>query len=631
MYKITRIFIVLLSFGFLFAQNSEELKRFMETYDKIKVDQEANQVVKKGIESEKGLEERPVRLLIEAGDITKYYKEKMKSIQDDLEQLNRLLISSDSVPPLSHFGYNYFSLRDSIHFVDNANVSSDYVLSYGDEVIISVWGQAEQYERKTLERDGTIFIENVGLLYLSGKTQSSAKDYIIKRFSKVYSTLNSNPKLTFLEFSIGKIKNINVTVAGNVQYPGNYVVNPSISISNILILAGGITRKGTLRNIYLQRGKSYADTLDLYPLITGTGLTKKISIYDGDIIMVPPRGKTVAITGGVLNSAYFEILTDDNVSKLINYAGLNNSLNNYSIIISRSQLPNIYAQGPNFNNIQLFHGDSLIVPIDYKSLQSISISLPYRPLIKIPWIENLTLIQILEISNIDYKNVKNVELIRKNILNNQLEQYPFNIKEASSFKFYPSDHLSINLYNIDNPSKMIILKGEVNLPGTYPLINEKESLLSLINRAGGFLGSSNINNVVIKRDTLNFGSQSGNLILSPGDSVFVNPVIGTIKVEGEVHNPGNFEWEKNISAKKYIEYAGGLTSYADKKHIIYITPYGEASKITVRERSPILPGSTIRISEKPIYEQNVKPDRFQQISSLVTSFITIAILVNTSK
>lgn len=631
MYKITRIFIVLLSFGFLFAQNSEELKRFMETYDKIKVDQEANQVVKKGIESEKGLEERPVRLLIEAGDITKYYKEKMKSIQDDLEQLNRLLISSDSVPPLSHFGYNYFSLRDSIHFVDNANVSSDYVLSYGDEVIISVWGQAEQYERKTLERDGTIFIENVGLLYLSGKTQSSAKDYIIKRFSKVYSTLNSNPKLTFLEFSIGKIKNINVTVAGNVQYPGNYVVNPSISISNILILAGGITRKGTLRNIYLQRGKSYADTLDLYPLITGTGLTKKISIYDGDIIMVPPRGKTVAITGGVLNSAYFEILTDDNVSKLINYAGLNNSLNNYSIIISRSQLPNIYAQGPNFNNIQLFHGDSLIVPIDYKSLQSISISLPYRPLIKIPWIENLTLIQILEISNIDYKNVKNVELIRKNILNNQLEQYPFNIKEASSFKFYPSDHLSINLYNIDNPSKMIILKGEVNLPGTYPLINEKESLLSLINRAGGFLGSSNINNVVIKRDTLNFGSQSGNLILSPGDSVFVNPVIGTIKVEGEVHNPGNFEWEKNISAKKYIEYAGGLTSYADKKHIIYITPYGEASKITVRERSPILPGSTIRISEKPIYEQNVKPDRFQQISSIVTSFITIAILVNTSK
>ena len=34
-------------------------------------------------------------------------------------------------------------------------------MGYGDEVIISVWGQAEQYEKKTLERDGTIFIDNV--------------------------------------------------------------------------------------------------------------------------------------------------------------------------------------------------------------------------------------------------------------------------------------------------------------------------------------------------------------------------------------------------------------------------------------------------------------------------------------
>ena len=88
--------------------------------------------------------------------LAKYYQEKMKVIQKDLNQLNRLLISTDSIPPLQHFGYNFFSLRDSIQFIDNANVSANYILGYGDEVIISIWGQAEQYERKTLSFEASL-------------------------------------------------------------------------------------------------------------------------------------------------------------------------------------------------------------------------------------------------------------------------------------------------------------------------------------------------------------------------------------------------------------------------------------------------------------------------------------------
>ena len=102
-------------------------------------------------------------------------------------------------------------------------------------------------------------------------------------------------------------------------------------------------------------------------------------------------------------------------------------------------------------------------------------------------------------------------------------------------------------------------------------------------------------------------------------------------MEGEVHNPGNMAWSANISAKDYLSFAGGLTTHGDKKHIIYITPYGEASRINTRSNVSILPGSIIRVSEKPLSEQSVKPDRFQQISSLVTTLVSIAILANTAK
>ena len=136
MLKIIRILFISSSVSLLLSQTTEDLKRFMDTYDKLKVDQQANEIVKKGIESEKDPTEGPVRLLINPGDMTKYYNEKMNVIKKDLEQLNQLLISADSIPPLHHFGYNYFSLRDSIQFIDNANVSSNYILGYGDEVII---------------------------------------------------------------------------------------------------------------------------------------------------------------------------------------------------------------------------------------------------------------------------------------------------------------------------------------------------------------------------------------------------------------------------------------------------------------------------------------------------------------
>lgn len=128
-----------------------------------------------------------------------------------------------------------------------------------------------------------------------------------------------------------------------------------------------------------------------------------------------------------------------------------------------------------------------------------------------------------------------------------------------------------------------------------------------------------------------FGSKTGDLVLTPGDTVIAKPIVGTVKVEGEVHNPGNMAWSANISAKDYLSFAGGLTTHGDKKHIIYITPYGEASRINTRSNVSILPGSIIRVSEKPLSEQSVKPDRFQQISSLVTTLVSIAILANTAK
>jgi len=560
-----------------------------------------------------------------------YYQEKMKEIQKELKQLNRLLLSTDSIPPLQYFGYNYFSKRDSIQFIDNANVSPNYALGYGDEVIISVWGQAEQHERAMLERDGTIFIKNVGLLYLGGKTLNQANAYISKRFRKVYATLNSSPPLTFLEFSIGKVKNVNIIVAGHVQFPGNYVVNPSMSVSNILVLAGGVTQTGTLRNIKLQREGALIDSLDLYPLITGHGNVKSLKILDNDIIVVPPRGKTVALTGAVLTPAYFEVTEKNSVQSILEFAGGITPRGSNQVVIARTNGVNKYISQDQYLAEIVMNGDSLIVPRKWKQNNYVSVSVNNRPMVTLPWIEDISFNTILNFVQVDLDKIKHVELIRRSKEDGIQRPYSFDMNQNDSFIFLPSDHLSIQFFERNTPLKTVIVKGEVNSPGIYSLINNKETINDILSRAGGLQATSDIKNVIVKRDTLFFGSKTGNLVLTPRDTVIAMPILGTVMVEGEVHNPGNLAWVGNNSAKDYLQFAGGLTAFGDKKHIVYITPYGEATRINARSNISILPGSVIRVSEKPLAEQNARVDRFQQISSLVTTLVSIAILANTTK
>ena len=125
--RLIRILFIFMFGNILLAQTAEEMKRFMDTYDKIKVDQQAQDVVKKGIAGEKDPADGPVRLIVEPGEISEYYRQKIEVIRKDLESLKKLLPASDTIPPIEYFGYNYFSLRDSIPVLSNVNISSDYI------------------------------------------------------------------------------------------------------------------------------------------------------------------------------------------------------------------------------------------------------------------------------------------------------------------------------------------------------------------------------------------------------------------------------------------------------------------------------------------------------------------------
>ena len=625
--RLKLIFFILVN-SILFSQSTDELKRFMETYDKLKIDQQANEVVKRGIESEKDDNERPVRLLVRPGDINKYYNEKLSVLQSEISKLNNLLVLTDSVAPLKDFGYNFFTLRDSIPIIDNFKVDDNYVLGFGDEVIISVWGEVEQYEKKIIQRDGTVYISNVGLLYLGGKTISDAKSYVFDRFSKVYSTLNIGSKLSFFEFSIGLLKNVNIQITGHIHMPGNYVVSPSTNIINMLILSGGIKKTGSLRNIYLSRNNSIIDTIDLYPFISGINNFNNTTLMDNDLIIIPPKNRTVAINGAVQLPAYFEIKNENIKSALLYAGGFSRHANDLIHLYGASGI-NSYINTSQLNTFSLSNGDSIYVPFKKITPNNITVSVENKKPIKIPWVENLSYMNIFSSANIDINNIKSIELVRR-LENNTYNYFILQNYIEGEFTFLPFDHISIQLFQSKNNINTVTIKGAVNSPGLYAMTANNETLNSLVKRSGGFINNVDLTNVTIKRDTSIFGSIDGNLVLSPNDTVFVKNYNSTVNIIGEVNNPGIIEWKESRDFNDYLQLAGGLTAYGDKKYITYITPYGEAFNYKKNKNIVILPGSKIEVSRKPLNETSVISQRFQQVSSIITSLVTLAILANTT-
>jgi protein involved in polysaccharide export with SLBB domain len=625
-----RIIFIFFSLSFLSAQNSEELQRIIDNYNKSKIDNNDNVTLENESKSKSELENAPVKILVNPSKITEYYYQRMNELEEELSLLENMLTYSDTIKPITYFGYDYFTKRDSIELLDNANVNKNYKLGYGDEVIFSVWGQAEHYNKVQLDRDGTVFIEKVGLLYLGGLTIDEAQKYSKNKFNKVYSTISSKPPLTFFDFSLGKIKNINISVIGKVNYPGNYVINPNLGLHNILFLAGGISKTGSLRNIKIQRNNRIVKLIDLYPLITGEGINTSFQLFDGDIIIIPSRNNSVAVTGAILNPAYFEIKNNEPISKIINYAGgTDNNASEYYMIINNNG-KNLIVNKNDSDTTIISYGDSLIVPYKFNNVKTISVSGDHESNQILPWIDGIGIEDVINILNIDYKSIESVEMSRRidksSLFSKEVKIPPFqniSLKPFDHLKFHNNSHFTILNY--------VNISGEISSPGDYPLLNPNEDINSLLDRSGGLLPSSSINHILVKRDTLYFGTKSGEITIMPNDSIFVNRKPGSVLVEGAIHKPGLFVWEEDVSVKKYIKMAGGLTAYGDRKHITYVTPFGKAYNINFFNNPKVLDGSKIVVSEKPYVQQNKQVDRVQQTTAIITSLVTLSILANSTK
>ena len=246
-------------------------------------------------------------------------EDRSHSVEGEID-FNPAYFAEDNGPKV--FGRDVFRNK-SLNFAPSENLATpkNYRLGPGDEVIIDIFGANQVTLRNKISPEGSINVDVLGPLYLSGMTIDEANKYLKRKLSGIYGGLNRSSAGTDIRLSLGQIRSIQVNILGDVYHAGTYVLSAFSTVFHALYLAGGVVEPGSLRNITVNRNGKVVGTVDVYDFLMNGTRESDIRLEEGDVIMVKPYTCMVKIGGEVKRPMSFEMKDGETLQDLIKYAG----------------------------------------------------------------------------------------------------------------------------------------------------------------------------------------------------------------------------------------------------------------------------------------------------------------------
>ena len=215
-------------------------------------------------------------------------------------------------PTLRQFGYDLFANAVGTTGPLTGAVGDDYVIGVGDDVVVQLQGATNDSQTSRVGRDGRLIVGQLPPVPAAGRSIGAVKRDLQ---AAVRRTLLG----TDVFVSLGSVRSVTVFVGGEVDRPGQYNMTALSDISAALAQAGGVRRSGSLRNVRIVRGGS-SISVDLYGLL-GIGAPPSVRLRDGDRVIVPVIGDTVAISGAVARPGIYEIRSGASLAAVLGFAG----------------------------------------------------------------------------------------------------------------------------------------------------------------------------------------------------------------------------------------------------------------------------------------------------------------------
>ena len=520
------------------------------------------------------------------------------------------IVAPPATGELPYFGYNIFLGGSSI-FEPRPLIDDQYLIGENDILSISLWGDFQSYNEYKVDKEGRILVNTVGPVSVAGYTVEKARKIVLNALSKVYSGLQKSPPSMFMDLTVARIRPLRVFIMGEVANPGGYAVSAVGNVFNSLFSAGGPNLSGSLREVKVIRNNKVISKVDLYDYLIGNLRVSDEQIKDNDVIFVSLRGKTVGIKGAVMRQAYFELLPNDNLKKLIDFSGgIRNTFYLQRIQVDRIipfeerkkgepdrkvfdiDFKEILTAGKDY---KLEDGDIItIFPIleEKKNYAQISGSV-WRPgryqLEKIASLKDL----VKEADGLRPEAFPEHTKIVRTYDDKQTVIFYVNIELAEkgekdhNIKLQPRDSIYVfSRYEMLTGHETITLEGIAKRPGKYPL-HQNQTLYDFVHEAVGLADTLYRKQIYLDRADLVrlnpdqytsrivpfnlwdlYIDHVNDTLLLPGDRVIIYPVSTVeftdryVDVSGKVKSPGRYRLSENMKAFDLIMQAGGYTEDA---------------------------------------------------------------------
>jgi len=160
---------------------------------------------------------------------------------------------------------------------------TDYTIQPGDRLAVSVWNEPDLQLELLVPPDGGIAFPLAGPMSVVGRTTVQLGQEIAERLSRYI----AEPLVTV---TISEVLGNKIYVLGQVNRPGEFVINPSIDVMQALSMAGGTTAFASLNDVVILRrrgSQQVAIPFRYGDVSSGRDLEQNIILESGDVVVVP--------------------------------------------------------------------------------------------------------------------------------------------------------------------------------------------------------------------------------------------------------------------------------------------------------------------------------------------------------
>lgn len=196
--------------------------------------------------------------------------------------------------------------------------------------------------------------------------------------------------------------------------------------------------------------------------------------------------------------------------------------------------------------------------------------------------------------------IENVELIEK-----QLVEYQKELTEAYKIR-ESTDELEARIFRAQQLRKLLVRDS---VSGSDELIERQAIGIELVK-------------------ILDNPDGKNDLILRDGDLISVPKKLETVRIQGEVLYPNTVRYANNLSLKRYVSSSGGFSDNAKvgKSYVVYANGSAERTKnfLFIRKFPKIRPGADIIVPQKELKRRL----SVQEVLGITSSLATIALIID---